>query len=100
MNKNSLKRAYDKANSTVQVVEQEAEQIVMKEIAEVEDRPLDTALAHALFLNGRIDEDGDLMNKLALINTETMKMAAKKKGLVFYFQLGKSRQEKSRVFFI
>ena len=38
MDKKYLKKAYDKANSSVQVVEQEAEQITMEEIAEVEDR--------------------------------------------------------------
>ena len=38
MDKKFLKKAYDKANSSVQVVEQEAEQITMEEIAEVEDR--------------------------------------------------------------
>ena len=38
MDKKLLKKAYDKANSSVQFVEQEAEQITMEEIAEVEDR--------------------------------------------------------------
>jgi len=35
VNKKFLERAYDKANSSVQSVEQEAEQITMKEPAEV-----------------------------------------------------------------
>ena len=35
-------------------------------------------MAHALFLSGKDDKDGDLMNKLALINIETMKLAKKK----------------------
>ena len=35
-------------------------------------------MAHALFLSGKDDKDGELMNKLALINIETMKLAKKK----------------------
>ena len=46
-------------------------------------------MAHALFLSGKDDKDGELMNKLALINIETMKLA-KKKGkfctVVFQFK--------------
>ena len=41
-------------------------------------------MAHALFLSGKDDKDGDLMNKLALINIETMKLA-KKKGKIGKF---------------
>ena len=39
---------------------------------------LDPSMAHALFLSGKDDKDGELMNKLALINIETMKLAKKK----------------------
>ena len=38
-------------------------------------QPLDPALTHAIFLSGNDDRSGNLMNKLALINIETMKMA-------------------------
>ena len=46
------------------------------------DRPLEPAMAHAIFLSVNDDKEGNLMNKLALINIETMKMAAKKKGMI------------------
>ena len=39
-------------------------------------------MAHAIFLSVNDDKEGNLMNKLALINIETMKMAAKKKGMI------------------
>ena len=39
-------------------------------------------MAHAIFLSVNDDNEGNLMNKLALINIETMKMAAKKKGMI------------------
>ena len=44
----------------------------------VKQTHLDPSMAHALFLSGKDDKDGDLMNKLALINIETMKQAKKK----------------------
>ena len=70
--KKYLIRAYNKANSSVHLVEQEAEQIRMKVKA---GKTLDPAMAHAIFLSGKDDRYGNLMNKLALINIETMKMA-------------------------
>ena len=51
-------------------------------------QPLDPALTHAIFLSGNDDRSGNLMNKLALINIETMKMAKQNGYYIYMYIMG------------
>ena len=65
------------------MAEKKSEQIVFEEFENDTDKPLDPSISHALFLSGKEDKRGDLVNKLALINIETMKMVKNKSKASF-----------------
>ena len=71
-------KTYSKAEVTVSFAEEAVSQISIKKPDLDSTGPLDPSLSHAIFLSGKSDQAGDLMNKLALINLETMKLAKKK----------------------
>ena len=83
----NLIKAYGRAETTVKFAEEKASSIAVSHLqTEAESEagiPLDPTLSHALFMSGKSDEAGDLMNKLALINLETMKLV-QKKGRTFF----------------
>ena len=82
--KKTLVGSYSKAKVSAEKVEKQAEKIVLPnsskfelETLETANAPLDPTLSHALFLSGKEDKEGDLMNKLASINIEALKLAKK-----------------------
>lgn len=82
-NKENLIRAYGKAESLVNSVEQQAVEISVRKPEIEEEKSLgnitDPTIFHALFLSGKDDRNGDLVNRLAMINIEAMKLAQEQK---------------------
>lgn len=82
-NKENLIKAYGMAEKMVNQVDARAAEISFT-IPKIEDQKslenvTDPTIFHAIFLSGKDDRNGDLVNRLASINVQAMKLAQKQK---------------------